>query len=293
MRWPRGAWASATVAAIAIACSSFDEPPAKPDGGDGDAGSGGDAGGSVADGATAGDANGGSDAVSDAGACMPLPSGCDGGIVQMFDFDVGEVPPIGWDDESEDGSIAQVAMPGPCTPGFFRASATVPGQVGASAHAHISKSFFGSFGSAHVAFAFRGPQPVANGYANIGCLLVLRSSAGSYPRTGVRLTIVSDRLSYGGSIRDPDGGSVDTDAGLVLDQAFTAGTWHTLDARFAITSSAVTVSTIYDGMKLSDFVVDLLEESGRADIECGINYAEEEGASYTQDLDDAFIELCP
>lgn len=289
MRWSRGFVAGAIVGAIAFAfaCSSFDEPATVHDGNDG----GGDGNSPGNDAAPPIDAN-----VVDGKTCMPAPSGCAGGILQQLDFASKEIPPLGWQHDDENGSVGHVEDAGACSPGLFRSSAVIPNEAGASAQAHIFKRFTGKFKSARVAFAFRGPIPLTDGYANIGCLLLMLPDGSSTPRTQVRLTLSEVALTYGGNIRIADGGFADAGPALFLDQNFgatTATTWHTVDTKFVIADDAVAVSTTYDGTALKDFAVPLLEPSGRIDVECGLNYADEEGASYTHDLDDVFVELCP
>lgn len=229
---------------------------------------------------------------------MPAPSGCAGGIVQMLDFNSAPVNPVGWTLDEDNGSVTHQPTPGPCSPtdGFLRATTTIPNDAEASGTAYLTNNFTGSFKSARLSFAFRGPEPLPDGYANLGCLLVLRGAASAHPRTNIRLTLMSAKLIYGASVRGADGGVVATGPDVSLDQAVsatTAGQWHTLDTRFAITNDAVTVSPTYDGKQLGVFQAILLAPAGRADIECGIDYSDGPDASYTHDIDDAFIELCP
>lgn len=229
---------------------------------------------------------------------MPAPSGCDGGIVQMLDFKSAPINPVGWTLDEDNGSVTQQPNPGPCSPtdGFLRATTTIPNDAEASGGAYMANAFTGSFKSARISFAFRGPEPVQDGYANVGCLLVLRGAASPYPRTNIRVTLTSAKLVYGAAVRGEDGGVVATGPLVSLDQSVTtttAGQWHTLDTRFTITNDAVTFSPTYDGTQLAVSQAILLAPAGRADIECGIAYSDGADASFTHDIDDAFIELCP
>lgn len=299
MKWLRVAFAAVTTAAIAAACTSFDEPAAPP--GDGGADASGDTGGGSIDGASRNDGGGEVDATADAnddgGACLPKPSGCDGGIVTTLEFDT-EAVPVGWNTDIDKGSMVRVPKPGPCSPkdGFLRATTTIP-DAQSSATAYMAKAFTatGAFKSAHVAFAFRGPKPVTNGYANIGCSIVLRGTSGVNPRTTVRLTLQDDKLRFGATVRGADGGVVTNGPDQNLDQAFVAASsaWHTLDVKLDIQATTVTVTTTYDGKATGDFSPSLPTTPNRVDVECGIDYSEEPGTAYEHDIDDAFIELCP
>lgn len=300
MKWLRIVFAAATSAAIGAACSSFDEPPpTSDDAGAGDASSDGPIGSN--DGSTQNDGGGdldAADAAADSGAaCMPKPSGCDGGIVTKLDFDT-EAVPVGWSTDLDNGSVVRVPKPGPCSSadGFLRATTSIP-DADTSGTAYMAKDFTasGGFKTAHVAFAFRGPKPVNNGYANVGCSLVLRGAGGVNPRTTVRLTLQDDKLRFGATVRGADGGIVTNGPDQNLDQAFAAasGEWHRLDAKLVIQTNMVTLSTSYDGKSIGDFSPSLITPATRIDIECGIGYSEEPRTSYEHDIDDAFVELCP
>jgi hypothetical protein len=284
-----GACVGAMIATVAIACTSFDEPPAAATTADGgDAASGGD-------GAGLDDANGDVVTLGDGGACTPAPSGCAGRTGQILDWTKSDFPPVGWEKQEKAGTLAYVAEGGRCSPGFLRATATIPADTSATAEAALVKSFNGSFAKIRLAFAFRGPQPV-DGYANIGCGAIFRPVSGSTIRSVVRLTLSDGKLSFGGTVRDDSDAISSAVPGDDLDQAFDAtkaGQWHTIDARMTVTSTLVTVSTAYDGQPQKNFDVPLLEPSENVGFECGLGYADGAGASYQHDVDDIFVELCP
>jgi hypothetical protein len=230
--------------------------------------------------------------------CPPKPSGCSGGEVYPLDFSATDVPPNLFDMQLHNGTLSHVASEGHCGKGLLRATAIVPQEAGAYAQASFFRTVTGSFSSARLVYTFRGPKPVTDGYADIGCSLVFRAATTPNVRTNIVMTISENLLLLGATIRNADGGLVDGGAGsrVPIDNAVStveAGEWRTLDASFVITQTKLTVAGTLDGVPFTTFEAPLLEPAGRVNIECGVMFANYVAATHTIDMDDILVELCP
>jgi hypothetical protein len=269
----------AFVAATIVACTSFAEPAGVDAGGTGDGGTGGDG--------------------SDAGpTCAPQPSGCMQAVaLHAFDFTASAFPPSEFAPEAENGQVARADDGSTCSGGgSLRASTTVPKDVDGAADAVIMRRLQGTFSTGRLAFAFRGPVPIEQGYANIGCALTLRPAATANVRTATRLALTDHRLVLGGSARDSADAPIPGIEEIELDSFVSpaeADLWHTLDMKLTLAGSKLTVSATFDGNALAPYDLPVIEAVGRIEISCGVLYSDGQNMKYEVDIDVVLIELCP
>lgn len=277
----RVACAGAIVAAIVVACTAFQEPPATP-GSDGGA-----------DGEAAGDAASGGVTW-----CTPKPTTCASPrAFHVLDFASTDMPPAGFASEFENGTVERIAEGNTCTPGALRASTHVPDVDEAVADAVVMRSAEGAFTTGRLAFAFRGTIAPDSGYANIGCALAVRPpSTTQNVRSATRLSLTDDRLVLSGTARDAADDPIDGIPEIELDNFFTpeeALRWHTVDMKLALTKESLTVTATFDGKEYPPYAIPLAAPATRFSIDCGVVYAEKRDKKLSVDIDDVFVELCP
>ena len=283
MRRATGSAIAVLIAALVVACTAFEEPNGTP----------GTDGGTTAEGGP-----GAGDASVDGGTCAPKPSGCANAVAfHAFDFTSTTIPPAEFRPEAENGGVTHTATGNVCSPGgALHAETTVPGETGSTAQAVITRRLDGKFSNGRLAFSFRGPKPLTEAYANVGCAVTVRPAATPNIRTATRIALSDNRLVLGGSARDATDTTIASVKEIELDGFVTdedAALWHHIEMVLTMTPDAMTVTAIFDGKPLPPYDLPILETVARIDLDCGILYSDKPGAKYSVDIDDVLIELCP